>query len=80
MATPACVTCKASLLGYDGRARHGGKPLETHGEEGGVGLRAVGHVSLGEDCVTAVVERQSHRFLSRACAFTIVVSRTQGEG
>ena len=24
MATPACVTCKASFLGYDGRARHGG--------------------------------------------------------
>ena len=24
MATPACVTCKASLLGYNGRARLGG--------------------------------------------------------
>ena len=25
-----------------------------------------------EDCVAAVVERQLHRFLSRACAFAIV--------
>ena len=80
MATPACVTCKASLLWYDGRARHGGKPLETYGEEGRVGLGAVGYGSFGEDSVTAVVEWLSHRFLSRAGAFSIVVSRTHGEG
>ena len=69
MATPACVTCKASLLWYDGGARQGGKPLETYGEEGRIGLGTVGYGSFGKDSVTAVVERLSHRFLSRAGAF-----------
>ena len=33
-----------------------------------------------EDCVAAVVERQSHRFLSRACAFAIVCFTGPGRG
>ena len=33
-----------------------------------------------EDCVAAVVERQSHRFLSRACAFAIVCFTDPGRG
>ena len=80
MATPACVTCKASLLWYDCGARQGGKPMETHGEEGRIGLGTVGYGSFGKDSVTAVVVRLSHRFLSRTCAFYPCCSRTRGEG
>ena len=47
----------------------GGKPMETHGEEGLTGLGTVGYGSFGTDSVAAVVERLSHLFLSRACAF-----------
>ena len=43
--------------------------METHGEEGRIGLGTVGYGSCGKDSVTAVVVRLSHRFLSRTCAF-----------
>jgi hypothetical protein len=49
-------------------------------EEGRVGLWAVGHGSFGEDSVTAVVERLSHGFLSRAGAFYYCCVTDPGRG
>ena len=80
MATPACVTCKASLLGYNGRARLGGilwkrtekKAAVVSGLWDTVPSERIVSPRLSRDCRIA--------FCLALVRFTLVVSRTRGEG